>query len=321
MNASTVNKAPSLYVDYIRDQLKVKFGPSMPALYNHHIVGDIVSAFHGFKSFEAFQRAINSFNEFDPYRLETYKTLKTQLLNSGFINVYKYLTNFYKNSRIGQESIDGKSIPISDDIAEKVAEFVCEIHSFENLTFIDILDVKHSLSIKYPMYARKEAPTFFEILDYYSASFIIRSIKLKRAEHVSHTVKEEHCHIDIHNVFVDVYGFFDLSSYYCFMKVFRKIVYKDGTRLTGKHANEAMPYPSNKDRNNVKGLSNRDWRDLCDLVDIATTQGHLSLSRFLFRFYKHPKASDKNELREDLTEYEDFLGARNSTGTTHSVAV
>lgn len=321
MKASTVNQAPSLYIDYIRDRLKVKFGPNMPTLQDHHIVCDIVSAFHGFKSLEAFQRAIKSFSDFDPYRLDTLKSLRTQLLNSGFINVYKYLTNFYKKSRIAQPTMDGNSISISDDVAEKVAKFICEIHSLENLTFIDILNVKHSLSIKYPMYARKEDNSFFETLDYYSASFIIRSIKLKRAEHVSHIVKEEHCNIDIHNVFADVFGFFDLSSYYCFMRVFRKIVYKDATRLTGKYTYEAMPYPSNKDRNSVKSLSDRDWRDLCDLVDVAITQGHLSLSRFLFRFYKHPKASDKNELKEDFTEYEAFLGVRNSTSNLHSIAV
>lgn len=321
MKASTVNQNPSLYINYIRDRLKVKFGSNMPALHNHDVVGDIVSAFHGFRSFEAFLRAIKSFNDFNPYRLDTLKSLRTQLINSGFVNVYKYLTNFYKKSRIAQLTMDGDNISISDYVAEKVAEFICEIHSLENLTLIDILDVKHSLSIKYPMYVRKEDRTFFETLDYYSASFIIRSIKLKRAEHVSHIVKEEHCNIDIHNVFADVFGFFDVSSYYCFMKVFRKIVYKDATRLTGKHAYEAMPYPSNKDRNSVKSLSDRDWRDLCDLVDIAMTQGHLSLSRFLFRFYKHPKASERNELKEDFTEYEAFLGVRSSTSNLHSIAV
>lgn len=310
MKASTVNQSPSLYVSYISDRLKVEFGPNMPALYNLSIVEEIVSAFQGFRSFEAFQRALKSFNEFDPYRLESYKSLKTQLLNSGFINIYKYLTSFNKDRNTNQISKYDGSVCFAGDLAEKIANFVCDIHSSENLTFIDILDVKHSLSVKYPMYARKDDSTFFETLDYYSASFIIRCIKLKRAEHVNHVVKEENCNVDIHNIFAEVFGFFDLSSYYCFMRVFRKIVYKDATRQTGKHIKGVMAYASAKDKNIVSSLSDRSWRDLCALVDVAVVQGHLSLARFLFRFYKHPKASEKNDLRESFTDYKAFLCAR-----------
>lgn len=310
MKASSISKAPSLYIDYIRDRLKVKFGASNSFIYNQDVVSDIVSAFHGFKSFEAFMRAVNSFKGFEVYRVDKVKVLKKTLLQSGFINVYKYLTNFYKKNRFSQEQGDGCTNEISDFIVEKISKFICEIHSFENLTFLDILDVKQSQSQKLPMYVHKEEKTFFHTLDYYSASFIIRSIKLKRAVHVSHVVGYEHCNVDIHNVFADVYGFFDLSSYYSFMKVFKKIIYQNATRLTGKHNCEALPYKANRNRKCVNGLPDLDWRALCELVDVAITQGHLTLSRFLFRFYKHPSSSDRNEMREDFSEYESFIGVR-----------
>lgn len=321
MKASSISKAPSLYIDYIRDRLKVKFGPNHSFIYNQYVVSDMISAFHGFKSFEAFMRAINSFNGFEVYRAEKLKVLRNALTQSGFINVYKYLTNFYKKNRFSQAKVDGCAVDISDTIAEQISNFICEIHSFENLTFIDILDVKQSQSQKLPMYVHKEEKTFFHTIDYYSASFIIRSIKLKRAVHVSHVVECEHCNVDIHNVFADVYGFFDISSYYNFMKVFKKIIYKNATRLTGKHNREALPYKANKDRKSVNGLSDLDWRALCELVDVATTQGHLTLSRFLFRFYKHPTASERNEMREDFSEYESFIGARKNINSAHNIAI
>lgn len=321
MKAKSFRKAPSLYIEYIRDRLKLKFGPNYSFIYNQYVVSDIISAFHGFKSFEAFLRAINSFNGFEVHRVDSLKVLRSTLAQSGFINVYKYLTEFYKKNRFSEDKVDNCAVEISDTIAEQISNFICEIHSFENLTFLDILDVKHSQSQKLPMYVHKEEKTFFQTMDYYSGSFIIRSIKLKRAVHVSQIVMSEHCNVDIHNVFADVYGFFDISSYYNFMKVFKKIIYKNATRLTGKHNCEALPYKANKHKKGVNNLSDLDWRALCELVDIATTQGHLTLSRFLFRFYKHPTANERNEMREDFSEYDSFIGARKNINSAHNIAI